>query len=204
MKAFACIALSCLLVLAGCSVAWVATLDNILAAAAPALNNVITIVDLSQGKPVDQALETKITNDAANLKVLAANFAAASGTNPTACQEVQAGVAVLNDDAAVVLNLVQSVASTNPNLPIIFASADALVAAITGLIPACQTPAAITASKNSVPSKVAKIDVNAMIKNYNKNLTKKTGNAVIDAYTKANQVHVHSSFVRFVSFQKLQ
>ena len=193
-KGLLVIFLSYVLILQGCSLAWIGTLDTILAVAAPALNNVITIVDLSENKPVDQTLETKITNDAANLKLLAAQFAAASGPTPTSCQEVQAAVAVLNDDSAVVLQLVQASGSTN--FAAILAAADAFVVVITGLIPQCNTPAAVAKSKASVSKKLAKVNVSAMIDNYNNALTKPTGKSAVDAYTKANKLHKPNLFVR--------
>jgi hypothetical protein len=179
----------------GCSLAWVGTLDTILAAAAPALNNVITIIALAKNQPVNQALEDKITKDAANLKTLASDFAKASGTNPTTCQEVQAGVAVFNDDAAVVLQLVQ--ASGSSNIAAIFQAADAFVVIIVGLIPSCASPSAL---KAGIPARVAKVDVNAMVDHYNEVLTTKSGNAAVDAYAKANRVHAHSSIARILSF----
>ena len=197
-KGLTAIVLSYCMILAGCSLAWIGTLDTVLAAAAPALNNVLTVIALVQNKPVNQTLEDKITADAANLKVLAADFAKDSGTNPTTCQEVQAGAAVLNDDAAVVLSLVN--ASGSSNIAAIFAAADAFVVIVVGLIPACNSPAAVKAYKQSVPSKVAKINVNGLVENYNIALTKPTGNAAVDAYTKANKIHTHNWFVRLISF----
>jgi hypothetical protein len=162
------------------------------------LNNVLTVISLAQNKPVNTVLEAKITADAANLKILAADFAAASGATPTACQELQAGVTVFNDDASTVLALVQ--ASGNSNVAAIFAAASAFVAAITGLIPACASPAAIKASKAVIPVKVAAINANALVSNYNNVLTKKTGNSVVDAYTASHKVHGHSKFTRVVTF----
>lgn len=198
-KGLLCIALSYCLILQGCSLAWIGTLDTVLAAAAPALNNVLTIISLAQNKPVNTVLEAKITADAANLKTLAADFAAASGsTAPTACQELQAGVNVLNDDAATVLALVQ--ASGSNNVQAIFAAADAFVVVIVGLIPQCASPAAISASKKLVVARVAGIDANAMVSHYNQVLTKPSGSAVIDSYAKSHQVHAHSKFMRVLSF----
>jgi hypothetical protein len=182
------------MILHGCTVAWVGTLDKILAAAAPALNNVITIVALTQNKPVNQALEDKITADAANLKKLATDFANSTGPTPTTCQEVQAAAQVINDDAATVLTLVQSIGpNVGGNLPAIFAAADAFVIVIVGLIPSCANPVAL---KASVPKKVSNIDVGALITNYNQALTKHTGNVAVDAYDKANQLPQSSKMVR--------
>jgi hypothetical protein len=184
------------LVLQGCSVSWVATLDRLVAAAAPALNNVITIVALSQNKPVNQVLEDKITTDAAALKKLATDFANGTGPTPTTCQEVQAAANLLNDDAATVLVLVQSVGSANSNLAAIFAAADAFVIVIVGLIPSCASPAAL---KASVPAKVAKIDVGALVSAYNIALTKPSGNAAVDAFAKANKLPEHGKLVHVLT-----
>jgi len=197
-KGLVVILLSYSLLLQGCSLAWVGTLDTVLAAAAPALNNVLTIISLAENKPINTVLEAKITADAANLKVLAAAFASASGTAPTTCQEVRAAANVLNDDASTVLALVN--ASGSSNVAAIFAAADAFVVVIIGLIPACSTPVAVKASKDSVPAKLAKINVNALVSNYNQVLTRPSGKAAVDAYAKANQIHAHSKFIRVATF----
>jgi hypothetical protein len=189
------------LILQGCSLAWVGTLDKILAAAAPALNNVITIAALAQNKPVNQALEDKITADAANLKKLATDFASAAGPTPTKCQEVQAAANLLNDDAATVLAIVQSVGPAGGNLPAIFAAADAFVIVLVGLIPSCASPAAL---KASVPAKVAKIDVGAMVRNYNAAVTKPSGNPVVDAWAKQCKLPEHGAFVHMITFGRVK
>jgi hypothetical protein len=184
------------LVLQGCSLAWVGTLDRILAAAAPALNNVLTIVALASNKPVNQVLEDKITADAASLKKLATDFANASGTTPTTCQEVQAAAQILNDDAATVLSIVQSVGPAGGNLPAIFAAADAFVVVLVGLIPSCASPAAL---KSGIPAKVAKIDVGAMVRNYNAAVTKPSGNAAVDSWAKQCKLPEHGRFVHILT-----
>lgn len=45
--------------LTGCSTAWVSTLDSILAAAAPALINILQIVAVAEGKPMNSGLDRK-------------------------------------------------------------------------------------------------------------------------------------------------
>jgi hypothetical protein len=184
------------LMLQGCSVAWVGKVDLLLAVAAPALNNILTIVSLSSGKPVNQVLEDKITADAANLKKLAADFAASNPSNaPTACQELQAGVAVLNDDSATVVSIVQSLGPSAGNLPAILAAASVIVTSIVSLIPSCATPAAL---KVSIPRAVNAMDVNKMVSAYNAVLTQPSGNVKIDQYTKSHKVHAHSLIVRML------
>jgi hypothetical protein len=185
------------LVLQGCSLAWIGTLDTILAAAAPALNNVLTIVALASGKPVNQVLEDKITQDAANLKTLAKDFANALPANqPTACQELQAGVNILNDDSAIVLSIVQSLGPAGGNLPAIFAAADAFVISIVALIPSCKAPAAL---RLSIPKAVAAIDANKLVSTYNAVLVVPSGKANVDNYAKSHKIHAHSKLVRILS-----
>jgi len=62
----------------GCSTAWVSTLDSILAAAAPALINILQIVAVANGQPMNAGLAAKINSDAANIKTLAGDFAKVS------------------------------------------------------------------------------------------------------------------------------
>jgi hypothetical protein len=188
------------LVLQGCSIAWVGKLDLLVSALAPALNNVLTIASLVSGKPVNQALEDKITQDAANLKTLAADFQAANGANaPTACQELKAGMTVLTDDSAVVLSIVQSLGPQAGNLPLILASANAFVIAISALIPSCATPAAL---RLSIPKAVDAIDANKMISTYNAILVQPSGNQAVDSYAKSHKIHAHSKMFRILSFGK--
>ena len=192
------IVLSYCLILQGCSVAWVGTVDRLLAVAGPALNNILTIVSLATNKPVNQALEDKITQDAANLRKLAEDFASANGSNaPTACQELQAGMAVLTDDAAVVLSIVQSIGPVGGNLPAIFAAADAIVISIVALVPSCKTPAAL---RLSIPKAAGALNANKMIDSYNSVLVLPSGNAKVDSYAKSHKIHAHSKMVRILTF----
>ena len=66
-----------------CSTAWVATLDSILAAAAPALINILQIVAVANGQPVNANLAAKISADATIIKTLAGDFAKASSGSST-------------------------------------------------------------------------------------------------------------------------
>jgi len=184
------------MILHGCSLTWVGTLDNLVAVAGPALINVLNIVAIAQNKPVNTVLEAKITADFANLKILAADFQKANTTTaPTACQELRAGLAVINDDSAVILSIVQS--SGNSNAAIILSSAVAIVTAIVGLIPSCAAPAQV---KAEIPAKVAAINVKALVKSYNAVLTKPTGVAAVDSYTSKHKLPEHGMLVHILTF----
>jgi hypothetical protein len=66
------VALSLAMFCTGCSTAWVTILDSILAAAAPALINILQIVAMANGQPVNSNLTAKINADAAVIKTLRA------------------------------------------------------------------------------------------------------------------------------------
>src|SRR5260370_4820121 len=77
------VALSLAMFCTACSTAWVSTLDSILAAAAPALINILQIVAVAKGQPINSNLSAKINADATVIKTLAADFAkASSGSAP--------------------------------------------------------------------------------------------------------------------------
>jgi len=95
------VALSFVMFCTACSTAWVSTLDSILAAAAPALINILQIVAVANNQPVNSNLAAKINADAAVIKTLAADFAkASSGAAPGKCSQLQAAVADYQADQA--------------------------------------------------------------------------------------------------------
>lgn len=187
------------LTLQACSTTWIAKFDTIIAAAAPALVNVLNIVAIAEGKPVDAVLEAKISTDTANLKIIAAQLAAASAaTAPTFCAQTKAAVQVINDDAQVILQIVQvSSAAGTTNALLVFEAADAIVLTITSLIPSCATP---VAARELARAKLNTLDANALISNYNHALTQPTGFPAIDAYNRSHQIHAHSKAVRVITF----
>jgi hypothetical protein len=188
---------------AGCNTTWISKLDTIVADVAPSLINVLNIVAIAEGKPVNTALESKITADAANLKVLAADYAAATGTGAlTACQQVQAGVKVVGDDFSVVLQLVQvSNVASQTNALAVFEAADAIFLTVSSLIPSCATPVAL---KAQIAAKVIAIDKDKLVRSYNAALTTPTKFTAVDKFNKSHQLHNHNWVLRHASFGKLQ
>src|SRR5260370_41900379 len=57
------VALSLAMFCTACSTAWVSTLDSILAASAPALINILQIVAVAKGQPINRHLSAKIIAD---------------------------------------------------------------------------------------------------------------------------------------------
>src|SRR6202451_4808938 len=108
MKKALIVILALALFSAACSTAWVSALDSILAAAAPALVNILQIVAVANGQPVNSELAAKINADATVIKTLATDFAkASSGSAPGVCQQLQAAVGAYQSDQALVLQAAQ-------------------------------------------------------------------------------------------------
>ena len=137
--------LSFALLSTACSTAWVSTLDSILAAAAPALINILQIVSVANGQPMNSNLAAKISGDAAAIKTLAADFAKDGGSN--GCSTLQNAVATYQVDQALVLQLAQvKDSNTQTKISLLVDLVSGTIGAITAVIPACEVP---TSSANS-------------------------------------------------------
>jgi hypothetical protein len=184
-----------------CSTAWVSTLDSILAAAAPALIDILEIVSVAKGQPVNGTLAAKITADAAAVKTLAADFAKVSAESaPGVCQQLQAAVSAYQADQQLVLQVAQvSDSNTQTKITLLAGLVAGTVNAITAVIPSCQSGATTRSIK------VAPLySVSTFRAHYNSILVAKTGNATVDAATPKLKLHGHSKFVRSVTFGRLQ
>jgi hypothetical protein len=186
-----------------CSTAWVVTLDSILAAAAPALVNILQIVAVAKGEPVNSNLAAKINADAAAVKTLAGDFAkASSGAVPGVCSQLQAAIGVYQADQQLVLETAQvSDANTQTKITLLAGLVAGTVEAITAVIPSCQSAASSSAQgfKAAPP-----YSVSTFAAHYNSILVAPTGNAAVDAVTQRMKLPQHSKIVRAISFGRLQ
>jgi hypothetical protein len=201
MKGTMVVAVSLAMLCTGCSTAWVSTLDSILAAAAAALINILQIVAVAEGVPVNANLEAKINADATVVKTLAGDFAkASSGSAPGVCQELQAAVSAYEADQQLVLRVAQvSDPSTQTKIVLLTDLVGGTISAIAAVIPACQNTAAFR-NLNAAPP----YSVSTFVAEYNRILTTATGNAAVDAATAKLKLHRHSKFVRMATFGRLQ
>jgi len=188
-----------------CSTAWVSTLDSILAAAAPALIDILQIVAVANGQPVNSNLSAKINTDAAVVKTLAGDFAKASSASSSGvCRELQAAVSVYQADQQLVLQVAQvSDSNTQTKIALLTNLVAGTVNAITAVIPSCRNSASF-----QVPFQVSKAappyNVSNFADEYNRILVEPTGNAAVDAVTSRLKIHRHSKLVRAVTFGRLQ
>ncbi|MGO8985403.1 MAG: hypothetical protein ACLPND_18485 [Candidatus Korobacteraceae bacterium] len=193
-------ALSLAMLCAGCSTAWLSTVDSILAAAAPALVNILQIAAVADGQPVNGDLTAKINADALAIKTLAADFArASSGAAPGVCQQLQSAVSDYQADQALVLQVAQvKDPNTQAKITILSDLVAGTVQAVVAVIPSCQNAAV------SPKMRVTNYRFATFAAEYNSALVAKTGNAAVDAVTPRLRLHEHSSFVRWATFGRLQ
>jgi hypothetical protein len=186
-----------------CSTAWVSTLDSILAAAAPALVNILQIVAVANGQPMNASLAAKINSDAADIKVLAGDFAqVSSGAGPGVCQQLQAAVGTYQADQQLVLQVAQvSDPNTQTKITLLSGLVAGTIQAITAVIPSCQNAGLAPSQRfEAIPP----YRISTFADHYNGVLVAKTGNAAVDAVTPALRLHGHSKIVRVLTFGKLQ
>src|ERR1700716_400845 len=195
------IVLSLAMVCTACSTAWVSTLDSILAAAAPALVNILQIVAVANAQPVNANLAAKIDADATSIKTLAGDFAkASSGSAPGVCQQLQAAVNVYQADQQLVLQIAQvGDSNTQTKITLLADLVAGTVDAILAVIPSCQN-VAVTRNMKTAPS----YSVSTLADHYNSILLAPTGNAAVDAATPSLKLHRHSKLVRAVTFGRLE
>jgi len=201
MKKILVFALSLAMFCTACSTAWVSTLDSILAAAAPALINILQIVAVANGKPMDSNLASKINADATILKTLAGDFAkASSASSPGVCQQLQAVVGAYQADQQLVLQVAQvSDPNTQTKITLLSNLVAGTVEAITAVIPSCQNADSRQAFKAAPP-----YSVSTFTTHYNSVLIAPTGNAAVDAATPKLKLYRHSKLARSMTLGLLQ
>ncbi|MGD0506438.1 MAG: hypothetical protein ABSA27_01490 [Terriglobales bacterium] len=201
MKKVLVVALTLAIFCIACSTAWVTALDSILAAAAPALINILQIVAVANGQPVNGNLAAKINADATVIKTLAADFASASsGSAPGVCQELQAAVSAYQADQQLVLQVAQvSDSNTQTKITLLADLVAGTVNAITAVIPSCQDTGGTRSLRTAPP-----YSVSTFADHYNSILVAKTGNAAVDAVTPKLKLHRHSKLIRSVTFGRPQ
>jgi hypothetical protein len=201
MKKILVVVMSLSLLCTACSTAWVGTLDSILAVAAPALVNILQIVAIADGKPMNGSLSTKIAADAAVLKALASDFAkASSGSASGLCQQLQTALSVYQSDQQLVLQAAQvSDPNTQTKITLLVGLVVGTVDAIASVIPSCQNPVASRSMKAAPP-----YSLSTFATRYNAILLKPTGNSSVDAATPKLKLHQHSKLFRSLTFGRMQ
>jgi hypothetical protein len=183
-----------------CSTAWVTTLDSILAAAAPALIDILEIVAAANDQVVNAAQVSKINTDAAAIKSLASDFASASLlAAPGVCSQLQASIAAYQSDQQLVLSAAQvSDANTQMKITLLSNLVEGTVDAVLAVIPSCQ------AAKIAMPLSAPPLSLMGFVTSYNAILTTKTGDAAVDTLTPNLKLYRHSRILRALTLGRLQ
>lgn len=201
MRVILVFVLSIAILSTGCSAAWISTVDSILAVAAPALVNILQIVAIAEGQPLNGDLVKKIDSDAAAIRTLAGDFAkVSSSAAPGVCEQLQAALSTYQADQQLVLQVAQvSDTKTQTKITLLADLVAGTVQAITAVIPSCQSAASARDFKAQPPIKLQNF-----VTDYNAILKIKTGNAAVDAITPKLALHEHSRIERALTLGRLQ
>jgi hypothetical protein len=201
MKKTLAVAISLAMSCTACSTAWVSTLDSIMATAAPALINILEIVAVANGQPVNANLAAKISADAAVIKTLATDFGqATAGSAPGVCQQLQAAVGVYESDQQLVLQVAQvGDSNTQTKITLLANLVAGTASAIMAVIPSCSNMASDRGTRAA-----SSAGISSFAARYNRILVTPTGDAAVDATTPKLKLHQHSLFLRSLTFGRLQ
>ena len=201
MKKILRLVLSLAMFCTACSTAWVSTLDSILAAAAPALINILQIVAVANGRPMNNKLAVKINADATLIKTLAHDFSQASSASaPGVCQQLQAAVSAYQADEQLVLQVAQvSDPNTQTKITLLSNLVAGTIQAITAVIPSCKNTVSRQTFRSAPP-----YSLSTFTEHYNSVLVAPTGNAAVDAATTKLKLYRHTKLARSVTMGLLQ
>jgi hypothetical protein len=182
------------MVAAGCSTAWLSTFDGYLKIAGPILIQILEIVSVAKGLPVNPALVAKINADQKAVNTLADSVnKAAAADLPNTCSAFNQAVQTFAGDLTQIEQLANIGPSTAGEIGAAVGIAQAAIQEIEAPIAACSTAPSPAAARQIL--KAAALSVKSP------NDTVKRFNAVVD---KKHHVHLHSFPVRAVTFGYLQ
>jgi hypothetical protein len=182
------------LVLGGCSTAWLSTLDNYVKIAGPILIQILDLVAIAKGVPVNAALQAKITADQASVTALANSIASAGSANVAGtCQQFNLAVQTFAGDLSQIEQLANVGPATSAEVSAALSIAQAAITEIETPIAACAAAPTNTVAKLELQAGVAKA--------VSPEETLRRFNAVVDA---KHRVHLHSKLARTFTFGHLQ
>lgn len=184
------------LALAGCSTAWLSTFEGYLQIAGPILIQILDIVSVAKGSPVNAQLVAKIQADQASVNTLAKSIQAASAQNVQGtCAQFNLAVNTFSTDLAAIEQLSNVGNSTTQSE--INAAMQIAQQAITEV----EAPIAACAVAPTQAKAMAELHAAAKGSTWTAEDCVRKFNAVVDA---KHHVHLHSWPVRVLSFGHLQ
>lgn len=189
--------LGIILITVGCSTAWLVTFDNYLKVVGPVLIQVVDLIALKTGKPVNAALIAQI-NQKTGAASSAAQAVQADVNNvqnlPGACQKLNASV----QDVSALLPQIETLANisnvqTQTDIAAGLSIGQAIIAEVEIPITSCQTAPSTMVANARLRATLPRLTTpEEFVKKFN---------AVVD---KKHQVHLHGKFARVLTFGRLQ
>ncbi|HZP33952.1 MAG TPA: hypothetical protein VFB23_11390 [Candidatus Acidoferrales bacterium] len=167
--------------------------EQVLNEVAPAVSTILQIVAIFTGQPVNTAVPEKIKADVAGLEQLYSDYQAAQPATKTGiAADINADFGVLSQDLTTVFSIAQV------NDPKTQQKITQLIGFIQDGVQLAE--AAIPQSSGRVGAKPVKLTPGDLVDSFDKVLVAKTGNKPVDDFTAKHQLHLHSKFVRVVTF----
>jgi len=184
------------LMLAGCSTAWLSTFEGYLQIAGPILIQILDVISIAKGTPVNSQLVAKIQADQAAVNTLAKSVQAAAAQNVTGtCAQFNVAVQTFAGDLTAIEALGQV------NNPTTQSQINAAMQIAQQAINEVEAPIAACAVAPTQAKALAALHGSATTSTWTANDCVRRFNAVMD---KKHHVHLHNAFIRVVSFGKLQ
>jgi hypothetical protein len=201
--------------LAGCSTAWIAEAEQVVAVLIPAATNIVTLVAVLQGKNVSagdlktiQAAGAQAGADLQLIQSLIAAYQTADATaKPGILNQIQTAIGAVQANLQGLLpalHIEDTATQTKITavVGIVLAEVEAL-AAIVPLVSSNASPA-MMARAAAQTKKQAPLTADEFVKSYNATLTAKTGNSDLDRATAGLQIHVHGKVARWATVGALK
>jgi hypothetical protein len=193
-KTLTCFLLCVAMVATGCSAAWLNQFESYAKIAGPILIQILEIVSVAKGVPVNPALVAKINADQKAVTTLANSInTAASADLPNTCAAFNQSVQTFAADLVAIEQLANIGPNTAGEIGAAVGIAQAAIQEIEAPVAACANAPSPAAAKQIL--KAAALTVKSP------NDTVKRFNAVVD---KRHHVHLHSYPVRVATFGYLQ
>ena len=194
MKKSLAVLLTLTLLTVGCSATWLSTFSGYVKIAGPILIQILDIVALAKGQPINASLQAKITADQNALNTLASSVSSASAANLlSTCANFNLAVATFAGDLTAIEQIANTGVTVSGEIGAAVGIAQAAISEIEVPITACQnapTPAA--ARMHLTLAALTVTSPSDVVKRFN---------AVVDS---KHRVHLHSAPVRVLTFGKLQ
>jgi hypothetical protein len=174
-------------------------LNGYLSVAAPAIVNILTLIAMARGQAVNPAVVAKVQADAKNVQALVQSVESATqGNIPTACSALNVAIQTFAADLPTLEQIGQI---SNPTMLIQIQDgvtlAQSTISALESPIAACQSAPAAQRSELVLAAASRVKSPSDFVSQYNKIMAR-------EAATKKLKIHIHSKFMRTVSFGALK